>query len=473
MRVRPPQLPADLPWLNVAAPLSLRDLKGRVVLLEFWTQGCINCQHMMPVLHQLEQHYGNRLVIIGIHSAKFDAEQSPESVQQAVAQHGITHPVVVDMDLNLWQAYAARAWPTLVFIDPQGYIVRQLSGERPADQLRQVLDPLIEGATADALHVSLPAAPACPVPATPLRFPSQILAAADRLFVADTGHHRIVVADLSGQIQQRVGNGSAGLQDGDLQMAQFKQPQGMAWDAAKQSLYVADAGNHTIRCVDFAQQRVHTLAGTGEQGRAIFPHGGVGTTLPLNSPWDLVLVNQQLYIALAGIHQIWRMELATGRLETYIGTGAEGCVDGDRTVAAFAQPSGLDTDGQSLYVADSETSSIRRVSLGPNPVVETLCGSGALFDFGDRDGIGDAVRLQHPVGIAMGPANSLWIADTYNNKIKRLSLGSRRCETIAADLQQPHGLGSGDGLLYVANTRSHQVLAVHFSGDRSDRNILV
>ncbi|MEO1590255.1 MAG: thioredoxin-like domain-containing protein [Cyanobacteria bacterium J06632_22] len=462
MRVRSPQISPDLPWLNVATPLSLSDLKGRGVLLKFWTQGCINCQHMMPVLQQIEQRYDDQLVIIGIHSAKFDAEQSPDSVQQAIAQFGITHPVVVDVGLQLWQAYAVRAWPTLVFIDQQGYIVRQLSGERSLAQLQQVLDPLVDGVngvmTARISGASLPPAPSCPAPDPPLKFPGKILAQANQLFIADTGHHRIVVTDLSGTLQHYVGTGAAGLRDGDFQTAQFQQPQGMTWDTAQQVLYIADAGNHAIRQIDFAQQRVQTLAGNGEQSRAIFPHGGLGKGLPLNSPWDLALVEQQLYIAMAGAHQIWVMDLKRQRLETYLGTGAEGCVDGDRTVVAFAQPSGLATDGQCLYVADSETSSIRRVRLGTHPRVETLCGSGALFDYGDQDGTGAVVRLQHPLDVALddvalddvAQGEGLLIADTYNHKVKRLCLRSHHCQTLVSGLNRPSGVtGSARGVFIV------------------------
>ena len=474
MRVRPPQLPADLPWLNVAEPLSLRSLNGRPVLLEFWTQGCINCQHMVPILHQLEQHYGPKLVIIGIHSAKFDAEQSPESVQQAVMQFGITHPVVVDEDRKLWDAYAVRAWPTLVFIDAWGYIVRQTSGERSVEQLRSLIDSLVSSSAYpnQTEEIRLPPAPACPAPdgppVTPLRFPGKILVTGSQLFIADTGHHRIVVTDLAGQIQSVIGAGIAGLQDGDFGTAQFTQPQGLAWDAQMRTLYVADAGNHAIRAVDVAQGHVQTIAGNGTQSRAIFPHGGMGIALSLNSPWDLARVGQQLYIAMAGMHQIWVMDLDSQQLETYIGTGAEGCVDGDRTVAAFAQPSGLATDGTHLYVADSETSSIRKVTPGITPTVTTLCGSGALFDYGDKDGVGDTVRLQHPMGIAVQHGDAVataqpetpllvYIADTYNHKVKRLSVDGC-CSTVMAELHRPTGIACHQNSLFIADTNGHRVM---------------
>ena len=261
------------------------------------------------------------------------------------------------------------------------------------------------------------------------------------------------------------------IDDGDFRAARFSQPQGMAWDGQTQTLHVADTGNHAIRAVDFAQVQVQTIAGNGTQSRAIFPHGGLGKTLSLNSPWDLVRVGQRLYIAMAGMHQIWVMDLETQRLETDIGTGAEGCVDGDRTVAAFAQPSGLATDGAHLYVADSETSSIRRVTLGRHPSVTTLCGSGALFDYGDRDAVGDAVRLQHPMGVAViSPGDPtdrpptplentplVYIADTYNHKLKQLS-PTGACATLVSALHRPAGVASSQHGLYIADTHAHRVM---------------
>ncbi|MEO0539493.1 MAG: thioredoxin-like domain-containing protein [Cyanobacteria bacterium P01_A01_bin.105] len=475
MRVRPPQISAELPWLNVQTPLSLQKLKGHIVLLKFWTLGCINCLHMMPVMQQLEQHYGPALTIIGIHSAKFEAEQSPDRVQQAITQHGISHPVVVDKGLQLWQAYAVKAWPTLVFIDAKGYIVRQISGERSIEQLQHILAPLAAPLatplTADTgLQATPPAAPAFRAPV--LRFPSKLLATETQLFIADSGHHRIVVTDPTGQVQHVIGAGTAGLQDGDFATATFNHPQGLAWDAQQQQLYIADAGNHALRQADFIQQRVTTLAGNGTQNRAIFPHGGMGTALLLNSPWDLVLLaaQQQLYIAMAGAHQIWVMDLATGRLETYLGTGAEGCMDGDRTVAAFAQPSGLATDGQMLYVADSETSCIRQVHLGSDPWVETLCGSGGLFDFGDRDGVGEAVRLQHPMDVAIGGAATLLIADTYNGKLKQLSLTTKQCQGLPQPLNQPSGIAYQAPQIYVTDASDHPIKVINC--DRSSHSIL-
>lgn len=475
-RVRPPKLPADLPWLNTPTPVSLADLKGRVVLLDFWTYGCINCINLIPTLKSIEHAYGDALTIIGIHAGKFATEQRVETIRHAIAKHAITHPVIVDSNFQLWQAYAIKAWPTLVFIDPSGYIVRQVVGERDLSFLTAILDPLL---LQTQLPSPLPTRP--PLPPSNLRYPTSIEAAENQLLIADTGHNRIAVTDLAGSIQTVIGQGAPGLRDGDFATAQFNQPRGLSWDSPAQHLYIADTGNHCIRLADFSTQTVTTLAGNGEQNRHVFPHCGLaaqvscgqaaqvscGSTpqLPLNAPWDIVKINQILYIAMAGAHQIWSLDLATGQLATYLGTGAEGCVDGDRTVAAFAQPSSLATDGQKLYVADSETSCIRQINLGENPMVETLCGSGALFEFGDRDGAGNDARLQHPLGIARGTADVLWIADTYNHKLKKLNLVTRHCQTthLPNPLFEPAGLSHSGKSLFIADTNHHRIQS-HLAG---------
>ncbi|WP_225913908.1 thioredoxin-like domain-containing protein [Leptolyngbya ohadii] len=487
-RIRSPELSQTLPWLNTLHPLSLRGLRGRIVLLDFWTYGCINCLHVIPDLQYLKEKYAQFLTIISIHTAKFNQEQNVESIQQAVSRYGIVHPVLVDRNRTLWDQYAIRAYPTFVLIDPQGYIVTTLSGEGR----RQTLDDLIQKLIAEHLGKSTLDEQALTdimqpqsLLTEPLAFPGKVLAveAIDTLFIADTGHHRLVMTTLAGSLKGTIGTGVAGRQDGDWETVQFAAPQGMAIDARGQVLYVADAGNHLIRRVDLRQQQVTTIAGTGIQSRLLFPHGGRAREVDLNSPWDLVLLGNQLCIAMAGSHQIWIMDLMNGTTQTLIGTGAEFCVDGAPEEAAFAQPYGITTDGTRLFVADSETSSIRTVSLTPTPIAATLCGQGQLDGFGDRialrrsrsgqadqDGIGENVQLQHCSGVTY-TENSLWVADTYNHKIKQVDPVTGACRTITggdtAELQEgvgrdarfwePSGLSWAGNTLYVADTNNHAI----------------
>jgi thiol-disulfide isomerase/thioredoxin len=476
-RIRAPELPQNYPWLNTDRPLSLKDLKGRIVLLDFWTYCCINCLHILPDLKYLEQKYADCLTVIGVHSAKFDHEKDVENIRQAILRYDIEHPVLVDNGFQVWQQYAIRAWPTLTVIDPAGYVVGQVSGEGKREMLDELIGKIKQEHEAEGtanfqeLHLMLEKQRQ-PLTSA-LAFPGKVLAdeTSDLLFIADTGHHRLVVSSLSGEVQAVIGSGTAGLRDGSFTEAQFFAPQGMAFDRPTQSLYVADTENHAIRRVDLQQQQVETIAGTGTQSHQIQPHNGEALKTALNSPWDLVKIEHFLFIAMAGSHQIWALDLTDGLIGTYTGTGAEACFNSSLDEATFAQPSGLATDGEELFVADSEGSTIRAVGLGESPMVRSVCGSGELFGFGDVDGQGEAVRLQHCMDVAYGGANQLWIADTYNHKIKRVDTRSGSCETWFGDgipahmdgrstttrFYEPTGLSLAGNYLYIADTNNHAI----------------
>ncbi|HEY9836357.1 MAG TPA: alkyl hydroperoxide reductase, partial [Vampirovibrionales bacterium] len=310
----------------------------------------------------------------------------------------------------------------------------------------------------------------------PLAFPGKVLAdaASDRLFIADSGHHRIIITTLEGIVQFIIGNGTPGFTDGAFSEVQFFGPQGMTWNADCQCLYVADTENHAIRQIDFTTEQVQTLAGTGEQNRTLGPQGGHGLETPLNSPWDLALIGGEvLFIAMAGSHQIWALDLMDGTVGTYSGIGAEAGIDGELDEAAFAQPSGITTDDEELFVADSEISSIRGIGLGDEPRVRTLCGSGDLFGFGDRDGTTEEALFQHCLGIDYGEGR-LWVADTYNHKIKTVNPQTGACKTLLGDgtpglldgkntatrFFEPGGLSINAGILYIADTNNHCIRRV-------------
>lgn len=471
VRVRAPELPTAFTWLNTDHPLSLKALRGRVVLLDFWTYGCINCLHLLPDLKALEQKYRDHLTLIGVHAAKFDHERNADSIRHAIQRYEIAHPVLVDCNFEVWQQYTIRAWPTVVVIDPQGYVVATLMGEGQVQGLEEWITRLI------GAQPSMTPPVAVPEPLlTPLAFPGKVLAdaASNQLVIADSGHHRLVITSLDGNNSQIIGTGTAGFKDGSFTEAQFAAPQGIALDAANQLLYVADTHNHAIRRLDLQQQTVTTIAGTGQQSRQIQPHSGLALATALNSPWDIVLVGPQILIAMAGAHQIWRLDLQTGDVGTYAGTGSEACVDGEGHQAVFAQPSGITLIDQEVIIADSESSSIRAMTLDSPAIVRTLCGSGDLFGFGDRDGQGEAVRLQHCLGVTTNGHRQVWIADTYNHKIKRLDLDTQICETILGNgraalqdgqgiqsgFSEPSGLSQAGNQLYIADTNNHAIRRV-------------
>ena len=484
VNVRAPELPQNFTWINcdrVATrerdrPLSIKSLRGRIVIIDFWTKGCINCLHVIPDLKYLEQTYSDYLTIIGVHSAKFEHEQHPDSVQQAVWRYGITHPVIVDSDRYIWEQYAVRAWPTFVVINAMGYIVATVSGEGKREFLDKLIQQLIEESrgkrTFDVESPKFTLQPDQTLYLSPLAFPSKVIACqqSNSLFIADTGHHRLVIASLNGETKAVIGTGKPGWVDGELEIAQFCEPMGMVFDHEQQLVYVADTVNHLLRKIDLKTRQVSTIAGTGTQSRHLFPHGGKALETALNSPWDLVKIKDKLYITMAGSHQIWMMDLAQETIHCFIGTGAEFCVDGSCEVAAFAQPSGITTNGDELFIADSESSSIRAVTLGDFPVVRTICGSGQLFGFGDVDGMGENVRLQHCLGVVYA-LGYLWVTDTYNHKLKRVNLTTGECQTICgstkaglqdgfgtdACLSEPSGLTFACNYLYIADSNNHVI----------------
>jgi thiol-disulfide isomerase/thioredoxin len=476
-RVRAPELPQNYPWLNVDKPLSLKELRGRVVILDFWTYCCINCLHILPTLKYLEQKYKDSLTLIGVHSAKFNNEKETENIRQAILRYNIEHPVLVDSGFRVWQEYAVRAWPTLMVIDPQGYVISSVSGEGNRDVLDELIQKLVsehqDKGTINFQELNLTLEKQREPLITPLAFPGKVLATQAGLFIADSGHHRIVMSSFDGEIIHLIGTGQSGLIDGSFDAAQFFAPQGMVFDEENQILYVADTENHALRRVDLKHQVVETIAGTGEQSRNIRPHSGIGRKTALNSPWDLQLCENSLYIAMAGSHQIWEMDLETSMVKTYAGTGAEACVDGALTESTFAQPSGITTDGQELYIADSEVSSIRGVGVVEPRQVRTICGSGDLFGFGDVDGQSFDVRLQHCLGVEYAE-NQLWVADTYNHKIKLVNPQTGDCQTVLGDgsvglqdgedkntrFSEPSGLSVMGSDLFIADTNNHAIRRV-------------
>ncbi|MCA1618217.1 MAG: redoxin domain-containing protein [Acidobacteria bacterium] len=475
-RVRAPELEGGRGWLNTERPLTLAGLRGKVVLLDFWTYGCINCLHVIPDLKRLEEKYPNELVVIGVHSAKFDNEKETENIRRIVLRYGVEHPVVNDADFRIWNAYAVRAWPTLVVIDPAGYVVGYASGEGNYDVLDKAIGELAADArrrgTLDARPLKF-ALERAKTGDLPLAFPGKVLAdeRGERLFVSDSNHNRVVVTRLDGTLLYTVGSGARGRADGDFERATFDGPQGLALDG--EVLYVADTRNHLIRRVDLKGRAVSTVAGTGEQLRDYRVRLGTLAAVPLSSPWDLHLEGDRLYVAMAGPHQIWQVDLKTLRPSVFAGSGREARLDGSRDEAAFAQPSGLAGDGRTLYVADSESNIIRAIGTGAGGDVSTLAG-GDLFEFGDRDGRGDEVRLQHPLGLALHEGR-LFIADTYNHKIKILDPRARRVSTFAgtgksgqsdgarAEFYEPGGIAVARGRLYVADTNNHAVRVVDLS----------
>ena len=470
-KVRAPELTGGKSWLNTDKPLSLAGLKGKVVLLDFWTYGCINCIHIISDLKKLEAKYKNELVVIGVHSAKFTNEGETENIRKIILRYELEHPVVNDADFKIWEQYAVKAYPTLVLIDPAGYATEQFIGEGHTAEIDEAIENTITDFRKKGLLNEQPlnlVLEKAKVGDLPLAFPGKVLAdeKSKRLFISDSNHNRLVVTDLNGKLIETIGNGNAALTDGDFQTATFNRPQGLVLDG--ENLYVADTENHAIRKINLTAKIVETIAGNGKQAswRAM---GGNAKTSELSSPWDLAKVGDTIYIAIAGTHQIWKLDLSQNTVTRYAGTGAEARLDGNVKEAAFAQTSGLTTDGKNLFIADSESNIIRKIDLEKG-AVETLVG-GDLYEFGDKDGKGDDVRLQHPLGVTLYNGKVL-IADTYNHKIKLLDAEKQTVQTFLGTgksgqidgakptFYEPGGLSIAGEKLYIADTNNQAIRVV-------------
>jgi sugar lactone lactonase YvrE len=425
--------------------------------------------HVLPVLGALERkRQDDPLVVIGVHSAKFDAERDPERIREAMARHGVAHPVIVDEDHALWQRYAVRSWPTLVVIRPDGTIAAVAPGEAELEPLDEFVGGVLAESRADDTLAAAPFGLRSEAPAAPgvLSFPGKVVTRPDGgLFVADTGHHRVLALDADGRVAVVIGSGEPGLRDGRLGEARFDHPQGMAADG--ELLFVADTGNHVLREVDLARGSVRTVAGTGALGRGLARGTAPARDVALRSPWDLALAGDWVLVAMAGSHQIWAYHRELETLASLAGTGREDIADGAFHEAAFAQPSGLALAGDRLYVADSETSAVRYLDLVAGRV-RTVVGTG-LFDFGDRDGSREEAQLQHPAGISHGPAGLL-VADTYNHKVRRVDPETGAVSTFFAGsdglpLREPGGLCQhADGRVVVADTNQHRLVELSADG---------
>jgi thiol-disulfide isomerase/thioredoxin len=472
-----PSLRGGVGWIN-SGPIALSELRGKIVLLDFWTFCCINCHHILPDLAKLEEKYKNELVVIGVHSGKFDAERDTDNIRRKVAEYRIKHPVVNDATMTIWKRFGVSTWPTVVLIDARGEYHGSLSGEGHYDALDREIGRLVEAAKArnDLDLTPLQFTPEMERPSNgPLLYPGKVLAdpAGKRLFIADTGHNRIIQTNLEGGESVTIGSGNEGFDDSAFDRATFNRPQGMCLDG--QTLYVADTENHAIRAVDLKERTVSTIAGIGSQARNI-PHPGASgpaKTTALCSPWDVIQLtgDKSLFIAMAGTHQIWKIDARLETVSVFAGSGVENLRNGTYATANFAQPSGLATDGQNLFVADSEDSGLRVITgIGGNtPLVQTIVGEG-LFEFGDRDGRGGAVRLQHCLGLSYSGGH-LYVADSYNNKVKICEPRNRTVHTFVGShkagdsddpphFYEPGGLSATEDSLYVADTNNNKIRTV-------------
>ncbi|MET8324905.1 NHL domain-containing thioredoxin family protein [Streptomyces sp. NPDC005181] len=458
-RVRAPELVGKGGWLNTGdQQYTLADLRGRIVILDFWTFCCVNCLHVLDELRELEEKHRDTVVIIGVHSPKFVHEAEHQAVVDAVERYEVHHPVLDDPELATWKQYAVRAWPTLVVIDPEGYVVAQHAGEGHAHAIEKLVEELEAEHAAKGTLRRGDGPYVAPEPvATHLRFPGKALLLPDGGFlVSDTTRHRLVEIDRDGEtVRRHFGTGDRGLADGGPDEVRFSEPQGLAV-LPDGRIAVADTVNHAIRALDLTTGVTTTLAGTGRQWWQGSPTSGPAREVDLSSPWDVAWFADRLWIAMAGVHQLWSYDPESTAVQVAAGTTNEGLVDGPADEAWFAQPSGLaaSVDGDRLWVADSETSALRYVDR--DGTVHTAVGTG-LFDFGHRDGAAGQALFQHPLGVTALPDGSVAVSDTYNHALRRYDPATGEVTTLATDLREPSDAVLVDGDLVVVESARHRL----------------
>ena len=463
-----PEFSAGLEWFNVDHPVRLSDQAGRIVLIDFGIWSAAYCKRALHELQLLDRKYRDELVIISVHSPRFPAEMRRTHVLKAINKYDIKHPVVHDADMKLSHMYGIKAWPTLVLLDNEGMVLGAMSGESKLLQLDKIINHQI-GKSRNSQPARAPSYSKkyLPEPSAALSFPGRLVAARDRLYVADSGNNRILALSSSGQILRQYGGEAAGFIDGNESSAAFNKPQGMT--LTDDFLYVADEGNHAIRRIHIRSGDVDTIAGSGKPGLFVPAGHDAAVNVSLNSPCDVVFKDSKLYIAMSGLHQIWCLSLVENTIKVLSGSGKDGLLDGPATMAAFSQPSGLTLLFNRLYSVDAGTSAVREIDIDTGSV-RTIVGAGHSA-FGDIDGTGKVARLQYPLDISADQMHRmLWISDTYNNKIKRIGINSEFVSSVVVDsrLDEPGGLAFHDDTLYIANTNAHEIMCLNPNNGHAD-----
>lgn len=460
--------PAGLQWVNTDHVPQREHLQGRVTLLYFWSCDNVNSVNLLADLAWLENRHHDGLCVIGVHTPHYTAQLSAAAVLKAVNRHELRHPVANDPGFVLWQKFGVQAWPSVVLLDTQTRPVAIFTGEGRRQEIDSRINALLDEAIANDTRVYENWPPVGrPEPHTPLAFPTRVVATDRHLYVSDTAHHRVLETTHEGRILRQFGSGNAGYWDGRLVDSGLSSPRGLA--LGKDCLYVADTGNHAVRRIRLLPGDVDTAIGTGKAGRDRPQEHTEPTAVSLCAPVDITVHNDHLYVTVAGQHQVWDLDLTRGTLDVLAGSGRYGKDDGAGTYASFAQPAGIAALGVALFIADADGGAVRAIRLHDRHVT-TVVGGGP-WEFGDVAGGRDAVRLQYPQGIAIDPRGLVFVADSYNSKLKAINLknGETRSFNLPYRFQEPEGVSLAAGALWIANTNAHEIVRVDLASGSCQR----
>lgn len=465
------ELPQDLEWIN-SEPIALASLRGRVTLLSFWTGSSVYCQHQHADLRTLESKFSDGLAVLGVHTPKHQYEAESANVLKCINRWFVRHPVINDRQWRLWRLFGVPAWPTCVLLDAEGKVSGIFVGERQLPVLEKRIAELLEDAQTRGLRSHEPA----PFGAKPelrgaLQFPSKLAATATRLYIADTGHNRVLECSFEGQVTRVFGSGNAGFWDGKANEAGMREPTGLA--IGKEQLFICDTGNNAIRRIRLlANDQLDTIAGTGRYGHSA-PEAGASRALDLASPADCAYFQDKLYVSFSGNHQVWAFDLLRNTAARISGSGQDGIADGALTAASYSQPQGISLGRDALYVMDTGNAALRCIKLA-DATVTTLIGEGP-FESGDSDGSASFARLQQPQGLVYdAQRNVVWIADSYNNKIKVYSPAKSEVKSLNLNykLHEPNGLAIADGAVWIANQNAHELLRLDLKTGKLTRVVV-
>lgn len=453
-----PEFPASLEWLNLQEPLRMAQLRGKVCALAFVNAGSAWSQQRLNDLAHLRSRHGERLNVVAVHVPRFESERDARRVAKRLGRHVAGFPMAQDAGWTLWQQYGIEAWPTVVLIDGEGQVRQRWVGD---GQLRE-----LDAAVAELGEALVPAARnATPIslrragePLLPLRFPVGLAVDQHYLYVADSGHHRVLECDHGGRVLRQFGSGGPGFIDGPMELSAFNRPHGLCLQ--RDALYVADSGNHAIRRIQLRSGDVETLCGAGRPGSPVEGPVSDPRLVALDQPRAVTLsASGHMYIATAGDNRLWSYDLGQRSISLLAGSGALDVADGAGRDAAFAEPVSLAGVQQALYVCDSVGSAVRSVNTRSGQVT-TLLGQDA-WHAGQEDGARVDARLQQPQAIALDPdAPVLWIADSGNDTLRSLRLGGGKLDTfkLPQRLHNPSGLAIADRIAWIADTDAHAVL---------------